>query len=106
MGLDIYEGQITCLLGHNGAGKTTLINILTGLLAPDSGQATIYGYDIRDPIQLQKVRSMVGVCSQENTLIEALSAREHLRVFAGLKGIPSENIEEEVRLSTFTLSKF
>ncbi|XP_033629986.1 ATP-binding cassette sub-family A member 5-like isoform X1 [Asterias rubens] len=96
MGLDIYEGQITCLLGHNGAGKTTLINILTGLLAPDSGQATIYGYDIRDPIQLQKVRSMVGVCSQENTLIEALSAREHLRVFAGLKGIPSENIEEEV----------
>ncbi|XP_022092521.1 ATP-binding cassette sub-family A member 5-like [Acanthaster planci] len=94
--LDIYEGQITCLLGHNGAGKTTLINTLTGLIAADSGQATIYGYSIRDPIQMQKIRSMVGVCPQENTLFENLSPREHLKVYAGLKGVPTEDIEEQV----------
>lgn len=41
--LDIYEGQITALLGHNGAGKTTLINMLTGMTTPSSGTAIIYG---------------------------------------------------------------
>ena len=40
--LDIYEGQITALLGHNGAGKTTLISMLTGLTAPTSGTASVY----------------------------------------------------------------
>lgn len=44
--LTIYEGQITAILGHNGAGKTTLFNILTGLTAPTSGSAYIFGYDI------------------------------------------------------------
>ncbi len=43
MCLDIYEDQITALLGHNGAGKTTLMNILTGLISATSGTATIYG---------------------------------------------------------------
>jgi len=43
MCLDIYEGQITALLGHNGAGKTTLINMLTGLVPVTSGTATICG---------------------------------------------------------------
>ncbi|KAG0725814.1 ATP-binding cassette sub-family A member 5 [Chionoecetes opilio] len=44
--LDIYEGQITAILGHNGAGKTTLFNILTGMTAPSRGSATIFGLDI------------------------------------------------------------
>ena len=39
----MYEGHITALLGHNGAGKTTLINMITGLLEPSSGTATIHG---------------------------------------------------------------
>ena len=39
----MYEGEITALLGHNGAGKTTLINMLTGMLSPTSGTASIYG---------------------------------------------------------------
>ena len=104
MSLEIYEGQITCLLGHNGAGKTTLINALTGLTPADSGQATIYGYSIRDPIQMQKIRSMMGVCSQDNTLFDKLSPREHLRVYAGLKGVPSEKVDAEVGLSISGIS--
>ena len=43
LSLDIYEGQITAILGHNGAGKTTLLNILTGLTGPTSGHATVLG---------------------------------------------------------------
>ena len=104
MSLEIYEGQITCLLGHNGAGKTTLINALTGLTPADSGQATIYGYSIRDPIQMQKIRSMMGVCSQDNTLFDKLSPREHLRVYAGLKGVPSEKVDAEVGFSISGIS--
>ncbi|XP_038048297.1 ATP-binding cassette sub-family A member 5-like [Patiria miniata] len=96
MSLDVYEGQITCLLGHNGAGKTTLINTLTGLITADSGQATICGYSIRDPIQMQKIRSMMGVCPQDNTIIEALSAKEQLTVYAGMKGVPPERLDAEV----------
>ena len=45
--LDIYEGQITAILGHNGAGKTTLFNVLTGMTSPSHGSATIFGLDVR-----------------------------------------------------------
>ena len=41
LGFDIYEGQITALLGHSGAGKTTLINILSGLSPPTTGKRTL-----------------------------------------------------------------
>lgn len=40
----MYEGQITCLLGHNGAGKTTLLNMLSGLVPPSTGTAIVQGY--------------------------------------------------------------
>jgi ATP-binding cassette subfamily A (ABC1) protein 3 len=44
--LRMYEGQIFALLGHNGAGKTTTISMLTGMLRPTDGFASVYGYDI------------------------------------------------------------
>ena len=47
LNLDVYEGQITAILGHNGAGKTTLFNMLTGMTTPTSGSAFLYGYDLR-----------------------------------------------------------
>jgi len=59
--LDIYEGEITCLLGHNGAGKTTLMNILTGLTLPTSGTALIY-----------------GMVSPVNLVLEQFATRKHL----------------------------
>lgn len=48
--LNMYEGQITALLGHNGAGKTTTISMLTGLFPPSSGTAVVNGYDIIENI--------------------------------------------------------
>ena len=44
--MTMYEGQIFALLGHNGAGKTTTISILTGLLEPTSGSASVFGIDM------------------------------------------------------------
>lgn len=44
--MDVYEGQITAILGHNGAGKTTLFNMLTGMTEPTKGSAFVYGHDI------------------------------------------------------------
>lgn len=59
--MDIYEGQVTALLGHNGAGKSTLIAALTGMTMPSSGSALIYGMDITDPDQMTQIRRNIGM---------------------------------------------
>ncbi|XP_044260177.1 cholesterol transporter ABCA5-like [Tribolium madens] len=94
--LTIYEGQITAILGHNGAGKTTLFNILTGLTAPTSGTAYIFGYDVRDPNDMDEIRRMTGVCPQHDILFDNLTPKEHLEFFAAVKGIPANLREFEV----------
>ncbi len=60
MSLDVFEGQITALLGHNGAGKSTLIAALTGMLPVTSGRATVYGNSIKDADSMDKIRQMIG----------------------------------------------
>ncbi|KAI4454722.1 atp-binding cassette transporter subfamily a abca [Holotrichia oblita] len=94
--LTIYEGQITAILGHNGAGKTTLFNIFTGLTSPSSGTAYVFGYDIRDPNDMDQIRRMTGVCPQHDILFDNLTPREHLEFFAAVKGIPASTREFEV----------
>ena len=71
--MTIYESEITALLGHNGAGKSTLINMLIGCLTPTSGTAYIYGRDISDPLDMYELRSMFGICFQENILFDELN---------------------------------
>ncbi|CAG9770151.1 unnamed protein product [Ceutorhynchus assimilis] len=94
--LTIYQGHITAILGHNGAGKTTLFNILTGLTAPTSGTAYIFGYDVRNQNEMDQVRRMTGVCPQHDILFDNLTPKEHLEFFATVKGIPSSKIDAEV----------
>ncbi|CAI9737201.1 cholesterol transporter ABCA5-like [Octopus vulgaris] len=94
--LNMYEDEITCLLGHNGAGKTTLINMLTGFLKPDSGHAMIYGYDVANAGNLEKLKTMIGLCPQENIIHDQLTCKENLRTFAALKGFSAEEIEDEI----------
>lgn len=83
--MTIYEGQITAILGHNGAGKTTLFNILTGLTSPTAGTAYIFGYDVRDPNDMDQIRRMTGVCPQHDILFDNLTPKEHLEFFAAVK---------------------
>jgi len=81
--LSIPTGQIFGLLGPNGAGKTTLIKILSTLILPDSGEASISGYDLlREP---QHVRNIIGfVNSNERSFYWRLTGRQNLSFFASL----------------------
>ncbi|KAB7495793.1 ATP-binding cassette sub-family A member 6, partial [Armadillidium nasatum] len=96
LSMDIYEGQITAILGHNGAGKTTLFNMLTGLTSVTSGIATIYNYNVSDQSDLAEIRKLTGVCPQHDILFLTLTPREHLTFYATVKGVPSNLIESKV----------
>ena len=87
-GLTFHEGEIQCVLGHNGAGKTTLINLLTGMLKPSEGTATIFGHDIRTA--MNEIRKLTGLCPQHNILWDRMTCTEHLRYYGQIKGIPVE----------------
>ncbi|MBC7119985.1 MAG: ATP-binding cassette domain-containing protein [Candidatus Methanosuratus sp.] len=83
---EVYEGEIFGFLGPNGAGKTTTISMLTTLLRPTSGSATICGFDIlKEP---NEVRKRIGVVPQEYTADEDLTGYENIMFCADLYGIP------------------
>jgi ABC-type multidrug transport system ATPase subunit len=84
MTFDMYEGEVTVLLGHNGAGKTTCMNVMTGMLAADGGDCTIYGHSVTH--DLAAVRREISLCPQHNILFEDMTCSEHLEFFAALKG--------------------
>ncbi|KAM6050196.1 ATP-binding cassette sub-family A member 10-like isoform 1-T1 [Theristicus caerulescens] len=97
LSLNIYEGQITALLGHSGAGKTTLLNVLSGLTLPSEGSATIYNYKLSEIGDREEIREMIGVCPQFNIQFEVLTVKENLKTFAEIKGIKSKDVEREVQ---------
>uniref|UniRef100_A0A8D0D9F5 ATP binding cassette subfamily A member 3 n=1 Tax=Sander lucioperca TaxID=283035 RepID=A0A8D0D9F5_SANLU len=92
--MNMFEGQITVLLGHNGAGKTTTLSMLTGLFPPTSGRAYINGYDICQDMAM--IRRSLGLCPQHDVLFDNLTVREHLLFYAQLKGFSKEKIPDEV----------
>ncbi|XP_062517550.1 ATP-binding cassette sub-family A member 2-like isoform X2 [Corticium candelabrum] len=81
--LDLFEGQITCLLGRNGAGKTTTMSVLTGLLPPTSGVVHVLGRDVMS--EIVNIRKVLGFCPQHNILFNKLTVEEHLRFFLTMK---------------------
>ncbi|XP_057605512.1 phospholipid-transporting ATPase ABCA3-like [Hippopotamus amphibius kiboko] len=94
LSLNLYEGQITVLLGHNGAGKTTTLSILTGFYRPTSGKVYINGYDIsKDMLQ---VRKSLGLCPQDDILFSDLTVSEHLYFYCVIKGVPPEIRPKEI----------
>ncbi|OWK58248.1 ATP-binding cassette sub-family A member 8-B [Lonchura striata] len=97
LSLNVYEGQITALLGHSGAGKTTLLNVLSGLSFPSAGSATIYNYKLSEMGDREEIRSMIGICPQFNPQFEVLTVKENLKTFAEIKGIKSKEVEREVQ---------
>ncbi len=81
----IDRNEIFGLLGPNGAGKSTLIRLLSTVLPPDSGDATIGGCSIRH--NPGRVREQIGVCPQEIALYQDLSALDNLLFFGGMVGL-------------------
>eukprot|EP01029_Cantina_marsupialis_P013220 TRINITY_DN2925_c0_g3_i1.p1 TRINITY_DN2925_c0_g3~~TRINITY_DN2925_c0_g3_i1.p1 ORF type:complete len:1768 (+),score=518.71 TRINITY_DN2925_c0_g3_i1:83-5386(+) len=95
LNLSFYKSQITALLGHNGAGKTTTISMLTGLIGATSGNA--YIGDMKLSEDMDDIRKAIGVCPQHNILYPNLSVKEHLELFANLKGVDTNKIESIIR---------
>ncbi|XP_012658566.1 ATP-binding cassette sub-family A member 6 [Otolemur garnettii] len=94
---DIYEGQITAILGHSGAGKTSLLNILNGLSVPTEGSVTIYNKNLSEMQDLKEIRKIIGICPQFNIQFDVLTVKENLSLFAKIKGIHSQEVEQEVQ---------
>ena len=82
LSLDVEEGTVLSVLGPNGAGKTTLVRVLTTLLTPDSGEATVAGVDvIKHP---DEVRKVIGLSGQYAAVDETLTGWDNLVMFARL----------------------
>lgn len=92
--LSVEEGMLFGLLGVNGAGKTTTIKMLTGLAAPTSGDATICGKSISH--DLDSVKRIVNVSTQESAVAGKLTVRENLEFIAGIYGMDRKTIKPKV----------
>ncbi|MCJ7660368.1 MAG: ATP-binding cassette domain-containing protein [Anaerolineales bacterium] len=92
--LAIQKNTIYALLGPNGAGKTTTINMLTTLLEPTEGSATVAGFDVVK--QANDVRNIIGVTFQETTLDKELTGRQALNFHARLYGMGKEQRQAKI----------
>jgi ABC-type multidrug transport system ATPase subunit len=72
-------------------GKSTTIGILSGLTPATSGDALINGLSVKN--QISQIRSIIGICPQHDILFDDLTAREHICLYAGLKGVPASQWE-------------
>ncbi len=92
---DLHAGEIVGFLGPNGAGKTTTIKMLTGLLAPSSGEARIAGFDINEsPLE---AKSRIGYVPDTPNLYGKLKAGEYLRFIGQLYKVDPARVEERIR---------
>ncbi|MCD4671244.1 MAG: ABC transporter ATP-binding protein [Anaerolineaceae bacterium] len=92
--LVVAEGEILSLLGPNGAGKSTVISMLSGLLAPDEGDASIMGHSVtRNP---KTAKSSLGVVPQELAIYPDLSARENLVFWGKMYGLRGAALKQRV----------
>lgn len=105
LSLAIQPGEIFGFLGHNGAGKTTTVRLLNGVLIPTAGQMEVLGLD---PVtQGAQVRQRTGVLTETPALDDRLTARESLRFYADLFGVPPGQVAGRIEelLTTLGLSE-
>lgn len=102
----LKRGDCFGFLGINGAGKTTTMKMLTGDVVPSSGTATLSGFDILT--QQMDVRRQIGYCPQFDALFELLTVREHLELFARIKGISRADLDNVVtgKIHQLNLAQF
>ncbi len=104
LSFEVPAGQILGFLGPNGAGKSTTLKMLTGMLEPTSGTATICGFDLlREPIE---VKRRVGLVPESGAVFESLTGLEYLEMVGALYGIPQEPARARIKqfIAFFDLS--
>lgn len=94
LNLDIKRGELLGIIGPNGAGKTTAIRITCCILKPDSGDILVDGMSIHQ--EQLKIKSMIGYLPEEPNLYERFKAKDLLRYFAELYGVPKEEIDGRI----------
>lgn len=97
---EVAPGEFFGILGPNGAGKTTTLEILEGLREADAGEATVLGMPPwpRNPALLPRI----GVQLQASSFFERLTAKEQLRTFASLYGVPARRVDEMLEVVGLT----
>ncbi|CAH0723431.1 unnamed protein product, partial [Brenthis ino] len=94
LNLNIFDDQITVLLGHNGAGKSTTISMLTGNVEISQGSVWVAGYNMATQTSLGRAR--LGLCPQHNVIFDDLTVREHFEFFTRLKGYSGKDLYYEI----------
>ena len=91
---EVRRGEVFSLLGPNGAGKSTVISVISGLLPPDSGDASVMGHSVTR--ESMAARRCLGVVPQEVALYNDMSARENLVFWGRMYGLSGQNLERRV----------
>jgi len=104
LSLEIPAGQIVGFLGPNGAGKSTTLKMLTGMIEPSQGTATICGFDLLT--QTLEVKRRVGFVPESGAVFESLTGLEYLEMVAALYAIPEEAARARIKqfIAFFDLS--
>jgi ABC-2 type transport system ATP-binding protein len=94
LNLEIGWGELFGILGPNGAGKSTAVNVLSTLLEPTDGSATIDGHDVVfDP---EGVREIIGVCPQEPAFYPHLTGRENIELIGEMHLVPKDVLKDRI----------
>jgi ABC-2 type transport system ATP-binding protein len=103
--LRVEPGEVFGVLGPNGAGKTTMVRLLNGVLAPSAGTCRVLGFD--PATQGTEVRRRTGVLTESPALYERMTARDNLRFFGTLYGVPEEKLARraDAMLEAFGLAE-
>lgn len=105
LNLEINDGELFALLGVNGAGKTTTIKMLSTLVKPTSGDATICGYSILK--DKNEIKNLIDVSFQETSIARRLTVEENINFYARLSGFDKEatqKIKNDI-INTFGLEQ-
>ena len=98
---EVKKGEIFGFLGANGAGKTTAMRMLSGLLTPTAGEASVAGFDVATQAEL--VKQNIGYMSQKFSLYEDLTIQENIDFYGGIYGLNRQEIKDR---SNGIVSKF